>query len=125
MTAGDPSLANRRGLLLLTALAMACLPWPGGRPEIAGAIEAWLSGWRGLGLVVDGMSPLALPHEIRPGDRVTVNGVEWEVAAPPAVYLAGKMQTVRLRKLGEPGVTDVERLPAHERVAVGRIRRAE
>jgi hypothetical protein len=42
------------------------------------------------------------PHELRPGDRVTVNGQEWEVAAAPAVYLQGKMQTVRLRKPGDP-----------------------
>ena len=39
------------------------------------------------------------PHH-PPSDRVTVNGAEWEVAAPPAVDLQGKMQTVRLRKLG-------------------------
>jgi hypothetical protein len=60
------------------------------------------------------------PHELRPGDRVTVNGQEWEVAAAPAVYLQGKMQTVRLRKPGDPSVTNVEHMAAHERVTVRR-----
>jgi hypothetical protein len=60
------------------------------------------------------------PHELGIGDRVTVGGTEWEVAATPTGYLKGKMVTVRLRKPGEPTVTDVEHWPAHERVMVRR-----
>jgi hypothetical protein len=60
------------------------------------------------------------PHELRAGDRVTVAGTEWEVAATPTAYLKGKMLTVRLRKPGDPTVTNVEHWPAHERVMVRR-----
>ena len=63
------------------------------------------------------------PFELRPGDRVTLaDGREWEVAALPSGYQKGKMVTVRLRKLGDPSVTDVEHWPAHERVTVTRER---
>jgi hypothetical protein len=30
------------------------------------------------------------PHELRAGDRVTVGGTEWEVAATPSGYLKGR-----------------------------------
>jgi hypothetical protein len=61
------------------------------------------------------------PFELRPGDRVTLaDGREWEVAALPSGYQKGKMVTVRLRRLGDPSVTDVEHWPAHERVVVRR-----
>jgi hypothetical protein len=51
---------------------------------------------------------------------VTVGGTEWEVAGTPTGYLKGKMVTVKLRKPGEPTVTNVEHWPAHERVTVRR-----
>ena len=61
------------------------------------------------------------PHELRPGDRVIGrDGKVWEVAAPPAVYLQGKMHTIRLRKPGDRSVTGMEQWPAHERVTVRR-----
>jgi hypothetical protein len=60
------------------------------------------------------------PFELRPGDLVNVDGREWQVAGHPAVYRQGKMIEVRLRKPGDPSVTDVEHWPAHERVAVKR-----
>jgi hypothetical protein len=60
------------------------------------------------------------PHELRAGDRVTVAGTAWEVAATPTGHLKGKMLTVRLRKPGEPTVTGVEHWPAHERVTARR-----
>jgi hypothetical protein len=46
------------------------------------------------------------PHELRAGDRVTVGGTEWEVAATPTGYLKGKMVIVKLRKPGHPTMTD-------------------
>jgi hypothetical protein len=75
---------------------------------------------RVAGIPSDSDGLRVFPHELRAGDRMTVGGTEWEVAATPSGYLKGKMVTVRLRKPGEPTVTNVERWPADERLTVRR-----
>jgi hypothetical protein len=61
------------------------------------------------------------PFELRAGDRVVdPEGRDWEVTGRPAAYRQGKMVAVRLQKLGEPSVIDVQYWDAHERIRVRR-----
>lgn len=62
-----------------------------------------------------------LPMELQVSDRLTEATGEWEVvAARPHTTVGGKMVHVKVRKVGEPHITEQRRLAAHEHVAVRR-----
>lgn len=61
-----------------------------------------------------------LPMQLRIGDRFTDETGEWEIASQPATSVGGKTVRARVRKVGEPAVTEERAWGAHERVAVRR-----
>ena len=61
-----------------------------------------------------------LPMELEIGDRLTDESGEWEVTSRPYTSAAGKLASVRVRKVGQPDVTNLRTWSAHERIAVRR-----
>lgn len=56
----------------------------------------------------------------RGGDRFTDETGEWEIVGPPSTFIGGKTVRARVRKVGEPAVTEERVWDAHELVAVRR-----
>jgi len=54
------------------------------------------------------------------GDQVTNETGEWEVIDRPYTTNAGKDAHARVRKVGQPDITEVRAWGAHERVSVRR-----
>jgi hypothetical protein len=63
---------------------------------------------------------LVLPMELQIGDLLVDETGEWEVAARPYVTNAGKDAHVRVKKVGQPEITEIRSWAAHERVAIKR-----
>jgi hypothetical protein len=61
-----------------------------------------------------------LPMQLRAGDRFTDETGEWEIVSHPASAVGGKIVRVRVRKLGEPPVSEERVWSAYEKVAVKR-----
>jgi hypothetical protein len=61
-----------------------------------------------------------LPMQLQIGDRLADETGEWEVASRPYVTNAGKDAHVRVKKVGQPDVTELRTWGADERVAVRR-----
>jgi hypothetical protein len=58
--------------------------------------------------------------ELRIGDRPTDETGEWEVIGRPYTTNAGRDARVRVRRVGQPDVTEIRIWRAHERVGVRR-----
>ena len=68
-------------------------------------------------------APLAievLPTQLLLGDRLVDERSEWRVAGRPYSSSGGKIVSVRVESVKQPGVTDVLVWEAHERVRVRR-----
>ncbi len=61
-----------------------------------------------------------LPMELRIGDRFIDETGEWEVIGRPFATAGGKNAHARVRKVGQPELTDLRSWSAHERIAVRR-----
>ncbi len=61
-----------------------------------------------------------LPMELRIGDRFMDETGEWEVIGRPFATAGGKNAHARVRKVGQPELTDLRSWSAHERIAVRR-----
>jgi hypothetical protein len=61
-----------------------------------------------------------LPMELHIGDRLADETGEWEVIGQPYTTNAGKDARVRVRRVGQPDVTEIRIWRAHERVSVKR-----
>jgi hypothetical protein len=61
-----------------------------------------------------------LPMELRVGDRLTDETGEWEIIGRPYTTAGGKDARVRVRRIGQPDVTEIRIWRAHERVSVKR-----
>jgi hypothetical protein len=61
-----------------------------------------------------------LPMQLQVGDRLVDETGEWEVASRPYVTNAGKDAHVRVKKVGQPELTEIRTWGAHERVTVNR-----
>jgi hypothetical protein len=61
-----------------------------------------------------------LPTELRVGDRLTDETGEWEVIGRPFTTAAGKNAHARVRKVGQPELTDLRTWGAHEHLRVKR-----
>ncbi len=61
-----------------------------------------------------------LPTELRVGDRLTDETGEWEVIGRPFTTAAGKNAHARVRKVGQPELTDLRTWGAHEHLSVKR-----
>jgi hypothetical protein len=61
-----------------------------------------------------------LPMQLKQGDRLTDETGEWEIIGRPYTTNAGKDARVRVRRVGQPAVTEIRIWRAHERVAVRR-----
>jgi hypothetical protein len=61
-----------------------------------------------------------LPMDLRMGDRLADETGEWEVIGQPYTTNAGKDARVRVRRIGQPDVTEIRIWRAHERVNVKR-----
>ena len=61
-----------------------------------------------------------LPMDLRVGDRLADETGESEVIGRPYTTNAGKGARVRVRKIGQPDVTEIRIWRAHERVSVKR-----
>ena len=59
-----------------------------------------------------------LPMQLQVGDRLFDETGEWEVASRPSVTNAGKDAHARVKKVGQPDVTEIRTWGAHERVAI-------
>jgi hypothetical protein len=66
-----------------------------------------------------------LPMELQVGERLTDETGEWEIVARPYTTHAGKDARVRVRRVGQPDVTEIRIWRAHERVSVKRARAEE
>ena len=62
-----------------------------------------------------------LPMELQVGDRLADETGEWEVTGRPYTTNAGKDARVRVRRVGQPDVTEIRIWRAHERVSVKRV----
>jgi hypothetical protein len=58
--------------------------------------------------------------ELRIGDRLTDETSEWEIIGRPYTTNAGKDARVRVRRIGQPDVTEIRIGRAHERISVKR-----
>ena len=58
--------------------------------------------------------------DLRVGDRLTDETGEWEVVGRPFTTANGKNAHVRVRKVDQPGATDIRTWGAHERVTIKR-----
>jgi len=61
-----------------------------------------------------------LPMELHIGDRLTDENGEWEIIGRPYTTNAGRDARVRVRRVGQPDVTEIRVWRAHERVSVKR-----
>ena len=61
-----------------------------------------------------------LPTQLQIGDRLADETGEWEVIGLPYTTNAGKDARVRVRRVGQPDVTEIRIWRAHERVSVKR-----
>jgi hypothetical protein len=61
-----------------------------------------------------------LPMQLQIGDRLADETGEWEVVGRPYTTNAGKDARVRVRRIGQPDVTEIRIWRAHERVSVKR-----
>jgi hypothetical protein len=61
-----------------------------------------------------------LPMELRVGDRLADETGEWEIIGRPYTTNAGKDAHARVKKVGQPDVTETRTWGAHERVSVRR-----
>ena len=59
-----------------------------------------------------------LPMDLRVGDRLADETGEWEIIGRPYTTNAGKDAHVRVKKIGQPEVTEIRSWGAHERIAV-------
>jgi hypothetical protein len=58
--------------------------------------------------------------ELQIGDRLTDETGEWEVVSGPYTLNAGKNASVRVKKVGQPDITEIRTWGAHERVIAKR-----
>ena len=58
--------------------------------------------------------------ELQIGDCLTDETGEWEIIARPYSSSAGKIASARVRRVGEPTVTELRTWSAHERINVKR-----
>lgn len=65
-------------------------------------------------------STSVFPMQLKVGDRFSDETGEWEIASRPGTMSGGKTVRARVRKVGEPAVTEERVWGAHERVAVRR-----
>ena len=61
-----------------------------------------------------------LPMQLQIGDRLVDETGTWEVASRPYTTNAGKDAHIRIKKVGQPDVTEIRIWGEHERVAVRR-----
>jgi hypothetical protein len=61
--------------------------------------------------------PKILPMDLRVGDRLADETGEWEVIGRPYTTSAGKDARARVRRIGQPDVTEIRIWRAHEREA--------
>ena len=61
-----------------------------------------------------------LPMELQVGDRLADETGEWEIIGRPYTTNAGRDARVRVRRVGQPDVTEIRIWRAHERVDVKR-----
>jgi len=66
-----------------------------------------------------------LPMDLYVGDRLTDETGEWEVIGRPFTTAAGRNAHARVRKLGQPELTDLRSWDAHEHLTVKRAASAE
>ena len=59
-----------------------------------------------------------LPMELRIGDRLVDETAEWEIIGRPYTTNAGKDAHARVKKVGQPEVTEIRSWGVHERVSV-------
>ena len=60
------------------------------------------------------------PMHFQVGDRLADETGEWQVIGGPYTTSAGKDAHVRVKKIGQPEVTEIRTWVAHERVTVRR-----
>jgi hypothetical protein len=58
--------------------------------------------------------------ELHVGDRLTDETAEWEIIGRPYTTNMGKNAHVRVRRVGQPEVTEIRTWSAHERISVKR-----
>ena len=63
---------------------------------------------------------MVLPTQLQIGDRLVDERSEWRVAGRPYTSSGGKIVSVRVESVKQPGVTNVQVWGAHERVRVQR-----
>jgi hypothetical protein len=61
---------------------------------------------------------LVLPMELQVGDRFADETGEWEVMGRPFTTAGGKNAHARVRKVSQPGLTDLPTWGAHKKVRV-------
>ena len=61
-----------------------------------------------------------LPTQLQLGDRLVDERSEWQVAGRPYTSSGGKIVSVRVESVKQPGVTNVQVWGAHEKVSVRR-----
>ena len=61
-----------------------------------------------------------LPIDLKVGDRLVDETGEWEVVSGPYTLTAGKNASARVKKIGQPEVTEIRSWGAHERISVKR-----
>jgi hypothetical protein len=61
-----------------------------------------------------------LPMELHVGDRLADETGEWVIVSRPYTTNAGKDARVRVRRVGQPDVTEIRIWRAHERISVKR-----
>ena len=61
-----------------------------------------------------------LSMELQRGDRITDETGEWEIISRPYVSAGGKFVSAHVRRINQPGATDLRTWEAHERVSVRR-----
>jgi hypothetical protein len=59
---------------------------------------------------------------LRIGDRLTDETGEWEIISRPYTTARGKDTCVRVRRVGQPDVTEIRVWRAHERINVKRTK---
>jgi hypothetical protein len=65
-------------------------------------------------------STRVLPMLLRIGDRLADETGEWEIIGRPYTTNAGKDAHARVRRVGQPDVTEIRIWRAHERISVKR-----
>jgi hypothetical protein len=59
-----------------------------------------------------------LPMELQLGDHIMDETGEWEVTGQPFTTAAGKNAHARVRKVSQPGLTDLPTWGAHQKIRV-------